>query len=403
MERQARNDKACAVLVDESTWRSQEMRVRSLMLVLFALLAMTSSAAADPPKIVKIVAGPWQACALASSGNLYCWQVAFPDRHFRLEAKRVTGVPALKDLDIGAQGLSCGIDVAGSLICWHSYFEDAAGGYKPSSVYQRSPFTLPIAKGHALTRVAVGFAHVCALDAGGDLWCAGNNSDGELGTGDSEGRDEMRKVPGLPALIAFDAGINNTCAISRPGDVWCWGTDSPVANHPMIVNSKVPLQITGPKSLLQIQDGRNSMCAISSEPSVYCWGDNILGQLGVPNAEMKGRLFAVVDRPMDQPVLSLSSGMFSSCIVLQDGAVECWGVWGPSGPTASGVPHIVYDPQRKSLPLPARSVAVSSADDKACALLSDGSIWCWGYKRGSDMDAKPPFVDEPWQIMLPEE
>lgn len=371
----------------------------SSLFAALGMLAVAAPATASDRDILKVVAGPWHSCALTSDGALYCWDVVFPDRRFRPDPKRVE-LPPLTDFDMGTQGLSCGIERDGSPLCWHAYFEAAADGYKPSSVHQPSPFSMPIAAGHPLQRIAVGFSHVCGLDADGGLWCAGNNAHGEVGTGDTESQMEMLKVAGLPPVVSFDTGINNTCSVSRAGEAWCWGTDSPVANRPMIVNSLVPAKVSGPAHLVEVQDGRNAMCATSSDPAVYCWGDDIMAQLGVAQWRMRGRLFAVVKQELDQPVKSISSGMFNTCIVLQDGGVRCWGTWGS---VADGDATKVYEPRTEALPGPASSVSVSADDDKACAVLDDDSIWCWGSKQGigGSVDDKPLHADEPWQVTLP--
>lgn len=355
-----------------------------------ALAVVTQAAAADP-RVVKVVAGPVQSCALVDDGRLFCWQVAHTDMQLGLDAKPVDGLPRLKDFDIGTQDLSCGIDAEGATICWQPFFEDVAGAYRPTHTFR--PKTEPR---QSFTRVAVGFAHVCALDESGALWCVGNNPNGELGTGDTESHGDMRKVVGLSSVVAFDTGINNTCAVTRQGEAWCWGTDSPVANHPMIVNSIVPAQVSGPQSLVAVQDGRNSMCATSSEPAVYCWGDNIMAQLGVPNSEMHGRRSAVIKQALEQPAVAISSGMYSTCIVVQDGTVRCWGL-------SIGSMKTVYTPEPKRLPLPASSVSVSTGDDKACALLNDGGVWCWGGKPGvgAKVGDEAIYTEEPWQVVLP--
>ncbi|MGN6103471.1 MAG: hypothetical protein ACTHOR_20220, partial [Devosia sp.] len=85
---------------------------------------------------MKIVAGDPQSCALASNGDLYCWAVArTTEPHFAPGAQRVTGLPPLKDFDIGMQALSCGIDMQGAVVCWQPIFEDAGGEYRPNHTF----------------------------------------------------------------------------------------------------------------------------------------------------------------------------------------------------------------------------------------------------------------------------
>lgn len=69
--------------------------------------------------------------------------------------------------------------------------------------------------------------HTCAIDPGGGLWCWGNGSVGQLGTGNSG--DGYREL--LPARIgtasdwrAVSAGWRHTCALRADGSAWCWAT-----------------------------------------------------------------------------------------------------------------------------------------------------------------------------------
>ena len=41
----------------------------------------------------------------------------------------------------------------------------------------------------------MGRFHTCAVDAAGNLFCAGKNDVGQLGLGDTERRAEMTRVP----------------------------------------------------------------------------------------------------------------------------------------------------------------------------------------------------------------
>lgn len=70
----------------------------------------------------------------------------------------------------------------------------------------------------------------CALDAGGGVWCWGQNNQGQLGDGTSTDRPAPVRVSGLASASAVDSGSSHACARvtdgTPPGTLWCWGSNS---------------------------------------------------------------------------------------------------------------------------------------------------------------------------------
>ncbi|HUJ61039.1 MAG TPA: hypothetical protein VLX92_21195 [Kofleriaceae bacterium] len=79
-------------------------------------------------------------------------------------------------------------------------------------------------------------------------------------------------------------------------------------------------------------------------------------------------------------VQSIAVGIQFTCMVRSDGTVWCWGnnadgEVGDGTVTDRSVPTKVLGlPDASSLP----AVAVTAAEEHACALIKDGSVWCWG-------------------------
>jgi len=68
-------------------------------------------------------------------------------------------------------------------------------------------------------------SHACALLDDLTLWCWGNNTQGQLGLGDTEDRWQPVQVPGLGEVVDVAAGSLHTCALNQAGEVHCWGAD----------------------------------------------------------------------------------------------------------------------------------------------------------------------------------
>lgn len=117
--------------------------------------------------------------------------------------------------------------------------------------------------------------------------------------------------------------------------------------------------------------GVHSSCAVMSDATLRCWGANGQGQLGDGTT---------TDRPTPvQPALThvvdVALSPAHACAQLDDGSVSCWGAigFGKSDHTAqpTGVPGI-NDAKR--------IFAVGAA---SCATMSNGAFVCWG-----DIDEK---------------
>ena len=78
-----------------------------------------------------------------------------------------------------------------------------------------------------VSAVAGGGYHSLALKTDGTVWCWGDNSSGQLGTGAS-GQGAGAMIPVRVAalgteVVEVSAGLGATCARGKDGSVWCWG------------------------------------------------------------------------------------------------------------------------------------------------------------------------------------
>src|SRR5271168_5032757 len=93
--------------------------------------------------------------------------------------------------------------------------------------------------------------HFCAVTAKDGVLCWGSNKYGELGTGGPERSIAVpTEVAGLPAdsrINSVSTSDSSTCALSNAGEVYCWGNNSDaqlgVGNTPN--SSKIPVRVSG--------------------------------------------------------------------------------------------------------------------------------------------------------------
>lgn len=119
---------------------------------------------------------------------------------------------------------------------------------------------------------------------------------------------------------------------------------------------------------------RGHSCVIRCDGSVWCWGINAEGQLGDGTATTRRLPVRVTGLP--RPATALGLGYDAGCAVLDDGSVWCWGRAGDGG---IGAPDML----RSNVPLrvagltePAVSLGVGGTH--LCAVLEGGGVACWG-------------------------
>jgi alpha-tubulin suppressor-like RCC1 family protein len=115
-------------------------------------------------------------------------------------------------------------------------------------------------------------------------------------------------------------------------------------------------------------------CAARCDGSVWCWGGNNYSQLGDGTTTTRPAPVRLTGLP--RPATALGSGYQTACAVLDDGSVWCWGRGGEGGLGAPGTPQSMVPVRVAGLTEPAVSIAVGGTH--FCAVLERGGLACWG-------------------------
>ena len=208
------------------------------------------------------------------------------------------------------------------------------------------------------TAVSVGMEHTCVV-VGGAIRCFGDNTFGELGLGAGGGDPSSTKTPNLygpvavpsgDTAVAISTGTDFACARMSDGSAECWGrnafgqlgvgTSSDVGDNEPATAGVVQ---AGGKSIAAIAAGTSHTCAIlGGGGGMRCWGDNSKGQLGYADEIIRGNASGTVPGSISAVsfggTLSASAvfaGNLTTCALLSDGTVRCWG-WNNSGQLGLG-------------------------------------------------------------------
>lgn len=133
----------------------------------------------------------------------------------------------------------------------------------------------------------------------------------------------------------------------------------------------------------------NLVCGLAAELSAWCWGDNLWGQLGIGSYDEYEEPVLVRGLPTDgRRVTQVNAGGEFACAVLDDGSVWCWGRNG-EGQLGIGVADEFEDyfSPRQVVRL-ADVVQISGRLAHTCALSRDRQVRCWG--RSTGVHGTPP-------------
>jgi alpha-tubulin suppressor-like RCC1 family protein len=243
--------------------------------------------------------------------------------------------------------------------------------------------------------VSVNFAFALLAAACGPL------EEGELSpdVGTEQVSSEILSQPNTP----FFMGEQHTCAIVERGAVKCWGEGALGqlgygdtvwrGDGPNEMGNNLPFVDLGRgRSAKALGLGDHHTCALLDNGGVKCFGWGAQGQLGYGDTANRG------DGPGEMgdalPYVSLGSGRTAkqlvsgpqyNCVLLDNGAVKCWG-YGGQGISGAGDALTRGDaPGEMGDALPAVSLGtgrtvkqLSAGATHACALLDNNTIKCWG-------------------------
>ncbi len=121
----------------------------------------------------------------------------------------------------------------------------------------------------AASAVQLGIQHTCVIRTG-QVWCAGMNSRGQLGTVGPD-RATFDTVPGISLATALSSTSFSNCVVHDGGLVSCWGylKTSPTAWTTFF--NPTPVAGLG-SSAVQIESARDTTCIINNLSELWCWG-----------------------------------------------------------------------------------------------------------------------------------
>jgi len=174
--------------------------------------------------------GAAHGCAIRTDGALYCWgqnssgQLGLGNATAVAQPRQVGQSDEWRQVSAGEHH-TCAVDESDALYCWGGNAERELG--LGSSMRSRSEPSR-VGEDSDWQSVSVGAAHSCAIKVqGGALYCWGSNDRGQLGSsGSGTSTGQPRAIQSDLRYRSVDAGKFHTCAIAAAQDQFCWGDNT---------------------------------------------------------------------------------------------------------------------------------------------------------------------------------
>lgn len=130
---------------------------------------------------------------------------------------------------------------------------------------------------------------------------------------------------------------------------------------------------------IHIAAGNDHACGLSAGGRIWCWGNGTSGQLG--NGRFSSSQTPVPVTALPLPAIAVDVNASTSCAILEDGTTWCW------GSSASGQINLPFATPATAFPVlinenPAHLISVGHA--KVCSTKQQGGLFCWGEVLSQD-------------------
>lgn len=336
--------------------------------------------------VKQISLGDSYSCALTTAGGVKCWGLnnfgqlgdgTFSNRTTPVQVSGLTsGVASIS----ASRGHTCALTTGGGVKCWGSNSYGRLGD--GTTATRNTPTDVPgLTSGVA--SVTAGNYHTCAITTGGSAKCWGFNANGQLGDGTTTDRLTPTQVSGLTSGVkSIGPGGEHTCAALNSGSVKCWGSNGHgQLGDGTLVNKSLPVDVSGLNNANYIVGGWGHTCALTSAGGAKCWGYNGYGQVG--DGTFTSRSTPVTPIGFETGAVSISATYTHTCGSTTSGAARCWGYnfYGQLGNGTKNNTNVPYDVFLLSTGVN----SVATGGGHSCALLTTGSVKCWGFNSSGQL------------------
>lgn len=161
----------------------------------------------------------------------------------------------------------------------------------------------------------------------------------------------------------------------KPGMLYSWGED----NREVLGNGTegartIPSPVMNGDNFIMVRATDSTACGLKVDRTVWCWGSDTNGRLG-NGAVVTGDQHQPYQVPGLANVAKISVFLSHICALISDGTAWCWGenVQGSLGDGTTTTRHSPVKVQFFN-----DMIDISPGQDNTCIVRSNGEAWCWG-------------------------
>ena len=319
--------------------------------------------------------------------------------------------PSIPQISAG-QGFACSLHLD-TVKCW-GYGGTGHLGYGDINS-QTSPQLVQFGNMQYATDISAGSDHACAVMNDNSLYCWGQGQSGRLGSGNSDNYDAPNIVNfnnrfGLSNIAQdVESGYSRTCSILVWGNISCWGSNTygglGLGIGSLSGDRLDPYEVSSlgvGRTAVDLSMGYWFSCALLDDGSVSCWGHNAYGQLGDadPNLVSKDIPTNIYPFGNNQTAVEISSGMYHTCAILTNGSVSCWGKnnYGQIGVGSIG--GLFNRPVFVSDFGVFNATKIIAGHYSTCAILNNSETHCWGSDDNNYFSPYPVKLDHDSRFIM---
>lgn len=268
------------------------------------------------PGVVAVEANGNDLCAITPQGQLWCMGDLSAYGDFGYRGWVDVGLEDVVQVEMAAYDSFVCVLLADGVVQCAGQNQYGQLGRGTSETYETG--FEPVLTEARFVDLAVGQDHACAVDTLGATWCWGNNDGNKVNFGGTSRIEVVpRRIEYAIAQTEVEAGEFHTCALLVNGDALCWGNNSfgQLGSGNLFPGTSAVNAPDGTR-FVELQSSTRSNCARTDDNRLVCWGDNFYGQLGL------GSVSQVIADPTE--VTDLVTGAFaisdeSVCLQRDDG------------------------------------------------------------------------------------
>jgi alpha-tubulin suppressor-like RCC1 family protein len=246
--------------------------------------------------------------------------------------------------------------------------------------------------------ITAGNAHALAICLDSTVKAWGDGYYGNLGNGTTLINTPLPvPVTGLTGVVSTSAGFYTSAAIKSDGTLWTWGRNNyGQLGQGDLLDDSVPEQVTSLTGIAAVSCGTYHTLILKNN-TVYACGYGANGRLGDGSLAIHTNAIPTQVLALPTTITAVSAGWGHSLALSSDSTVWAWG-FGTDGELGDG--SSTDSPVALQVPGLSGVIAISAGDSYSLALKADGTVWAWGDNNYYELGDSTFTLNQPSPVQV---